>query len=282
MRPKHILLLYKVSTYEHYCQASPDYRPSADEIRRFKETHETHYRTLDTIGRELKDRGLKFTKTERGMIADYDPYDFVITVGGDGTFLEAARYVNQHRILGVNSDPRWSVGRLCSATAENFVDMIDRILLDTLQPHAINRLKIATGRDEQEIHCVNDVLICHANPASLSRYILKVGPVCEEQRGSGLWVATAAGSTGAVRSAGGVVQDVDGQKMQYRPRELYQGWHGASYQLRGGLLEPDVEIQVTSLMAEGMIFVDGSHQRIPFRVEDQVRIIESKRPLYMF
>jgi NAD kinase len=43
----------------------------------------------------LKNRKLKFTKACRGSSLDYSRYDLIITVGGDGTFLEAARQVKK-------------------------------------------------------------------------------------------------------------------------------------------------------------------------------------------
>jgi len=48
----------------------------------------------------------------------------------------------------------------------------------------------------------------------VSRYYLKIGNLREEQRDSGLWISTAAGSSGAIRSAGGKLFKNEEKKMQ--------------------------------------------------------------------
>lgn len=47
---------------------------------------------------------------------DLYEYDYVITIGGDGTFLSAAHFIEKPelKILGINSDSKNSVGHLCS------------------------------------------------------------------------------------------------------------------------------------------------------------------------
>jgi len=52
-------------------------------------------------------------------------------------------------------------------------------------------------------YALNDLLVAHANPAAMTSYTLQLGTVSEPQRSSGLWIATAAGSTAAIRAAGG-------------------------------------------------------------------------------
>jgi len=68
----------------------------------------------------------------------------------------------------------------------------------------------------------------------MSRYYLQVGKLLEEQRSSGVWIATAAGSTGGLRSAGGKVLPKEDKKFQYKPRELYYG-KKTCYHLKGGI-----------------------------------------------
>src|SRR5438552_2631377 len=97
-QPK-ILLLYKNSTYAGYflnsrrrfAQLKGLFK--SEEIKRFRRTHENHFWALSYVEAVLKDRGLKFTKICRGTSVDYSRFDFVITFGGDGTFLEAARNI---------------------------------------------------------------------------------------------------------------------------------------------------------------------------------------------
>ena len=57
-------------------------------------------------------------------------FDFIISVGGDGTLLEAARGATNQILFAINSDPKWSVGRLCNATSENFADKFESVGID--------------------------------------------------------------------------------------------------------------------------------------------------------
>ena len=125
---------------------------------------------------------------------------------------------------------------------------------------------------------LNDILIGHRNPAAMSRYFLTLKNVREEQRNSGLWIATAAGSSGAIHSAGGQALAPESKKIQYMPRELYEGFN-PHYRLRGGALELKTPMVVESLMPDGVVFVDGAHFKYPFVFGDKIMISNSPQPL---
>jgi NAD+ kinase len=125
---------------------------------------------------------------------------------------------------------------------------------------------------------LNDILACHENPAAMSRYFLTVGRVKEEQRSSGIWISTAAGSSGGIHSAGGKILPQEAQTFQYQPRELYKGRH-LRYTLKGALLKPAQKITLTSLMREGVVFVDGSHVCLPFSFAAEIQVTLSANPL---
>ena len=111
-----VLLLYKKSAYSIYFH-NWNFR---NEIQRFRKAHDEHFMTLKTVERILRQYHIGYRKYARGQNIPYEYYNLVITVGGDGTFLEAARNIKGQLILGVNSAPGSSVGKLCTATAKNF------------------------------------------------------------------------------------------------------------------------------------------------------------------
>jgi NAD+ kinase len=241
------------------------------EMKRFKKAHDEHYNTMDRVESILKAYGVKYTKCFRGKKINYAPYDLVITVGGDGTFLEACRNIKGQIILGVNSAPSFSVGKLCTANIRNFEAIIRHIVGGKYAVSVWPRLRLNLQGHVRPLDCVNDVLICHLNPAAMSRYYLKIGRMKEEQRSSGVWIATPAGSTGAIRSAGGKVMKVSAHQMQYAPRELYYGF-SKMYRHKGGLLSRGESITVTSLMRSGMIFVDGTHFEMKFPFNSTLKV----------
>jgi len=280
-----ILLLYKNSTYASYFMSGQSRLKKLQEIfchsetKRFKQTHENHFRCLSHVETVLQTKKLRFDKLCRGKRIDYRPYNLVITVGGDGTFLEAARSIKNALILGVNSDPTWSVGNFCAASEDNFGDILDSVLAGRPKVKSYQRMMLTVSNDKlSSIHVLNDILMCHSNPAAISRYYLTVGKIREEQRSSGIWISTAVGSSAAMHSAGGRLLPPQGKQIQYRPRELFL-WKGTRYKLKGGVLTLNKQLSITSFMREGVIYMDGSHYKIPFSFGRSVQISQSQYPL---
>ena len=281
---KKILLLHKKSAYSLYF---PDHLKSSSalrlksplyKIRRFQDTHLIHYETLFKVESILKSYGLKFEKYYRGQKLSINQFDFVITVGGDGTFMQAARALTNQPIMGVNSDPSWSVGRFCSADSKNFEKVLQKVLEGRWPIKYFHRLKLKVDNSKSDINVLNDILICHSNPAAMSRYNLKIGKVEEEQRSSGIWISTAAGSTGAIKSAGGKVISPVSFQYQYKPRELYN-FKSKKYRLVGSILNLNQAAEVISLMQQGKIYIDGSHNYLKFNFGSRALVSKSSYPL---
>ncbi len=270
-----VLLLYKKSAYAIYSRKG---HPRA-EIDRYKKAHDEHLTTLATVEKILHKYGISYSKYVRGRKIHYERYGLVVTVGGDGTFLEAARNANTQILLGVNSAPGTSVGKLCAATPKNFETIIRRTIAEkNVRLNSWQRLRLKLDGLSKPIDCLNDVLICHQNPAAVSRYYLAIGNIKEEQRSSGLWVAAPAGSSGAIQSAGGKILRITAPKFQYMPRELYRGVN-PPYRLKGGILTATQNITLTSLMHDGKIFVDGMHVQLAFPFHATLKISLSPKPV---
>lgn len=274
MKPR-ILLVYKRSTYEYL---EPFGFSAKKESRRFFSSHKRHYMTLKRIENFLRQEHVPFTKICRGGQISDNTFDIVITIGGDGTFLEAAHAIEKQIILGVNSDPRWSVGRFCAAKPDNFPEVFHALMQGKAPLIDIHRFELSLNKKRLPIRALNDVLICHKNPAAMSHYYLHLGRTREEQRSSGVWVATAAGSTGAIRSGGGRPSPLDSRKFQYLPRELYLGWKTRA-RLSGGFIRPPQRLQIGSLMRDGVFFIDGAHLQFPFPFGHTLLIQISRQPL---
>ena len=205
---------------------------------------------------------------------------FVISVGGDGTLLAASHWVTGATLLGVNSAPRSSVGHLTLARRASLPRILSRIASGTLLPHPVARLEVVLeGRTLPP--ALNDVLIAHEQPAATSRYRVRLRRRAEDQRSSGLWIATAAGSTAGIRSAGGQAMPLDARRLQFRARELYRA-PGSSASLEAGFVEPGEKLVVESAMASGWLFIDGARMavRFPFGAQAIFRVAE--QPLRLF
>jgi NAD+ kinase len=204
----------------------------------------------------------------------------VISVGGDGTLLAASHWVTGAMLLGVNSAPRSSIGYLTLARRASLPRILGRIASGTLLPHPVARLEVVL-EGKTLPPALNDVLIAHEEPAATSRYRLRLGRRAEDHRSSGLWVATAAGSTAGIRSAGGQAMPLDARRLQFRARELYRA-RGFGTSLEAGFVETGEKLVVESAMAAGWLFIDGARMavRFPFGAQATFRVAE--RPLLLF
>jgi NAD+ kinase len=274
MKIPRILVVYKRSSLSVAGSLASRLRT----IERFKANHAAHFATLRAVEKVLTGSGIPYHKHARGPRVDYAPYELIITVGGDGTVLEAARAATRRQvILGVNSDPCWSVGQFCYADAATFELFLKRFLAGRARVCRVHKLKICLkdGKRLQRMECLNDVLVCHANPAAMSRYVIAIGRQKEEQKDSGIWISSAAGSTGAIASGGGARMPLSSTDIQYKPRELYHS-RATRYHLSGGCVKRPGRIVLVSMMPRGLIFVDGSHIRFPFTYGSRAEISSSE------
>ena len=281
---KKILVVFKKSAYESYFKEykTPEFKKFVNlgdlGLLHLKRAHGVHYDTLHMIENALKKRGIQYQKHFRGVTLKKDSHDLVLSVGGDGTFLDASKLAGNQPILGVNSDTSHSVGNFCGADRKTFEKTLDAVLDDKAKMKNVYRMSLYLNGKCVEERILNDILVSHPSPAAMSHYILDLNGKREPQRSSGLWVATAAGSTGAMKSAGGKVLPLDSEKMQYMPRELYEA-HGMRYQLKGGLLGAKEKLTVISQMHEAFIYVDGAHKRIEFKYGDALEVKNDGLPL---
>jgi NAD+ kinase len=200
----------------------------------------------------------------------------VISVGGDGTLLEASHVVASAPVLGVNSDLGRSEAVFCAASRHNVDRVLRAALAGRLPERRLARLAVRLDGRIIGPPVLNDVLAAHPDPAAMSRYRLAIGRRKEAQKSSGLWIATAAGSSSAALAAGGVRLPWTTSRFQYRPRELYRGRLTRPV-LRGGILSPSATVELTWLMREGRIFIDGSHVHVPLKFGDRVTVSVSAR-----
>ena len=283
MKLENVLLVYKKSIYQIYFlekkyQNSSTELFTEDDLNRLKEAHEIHRDTLDSVKRTLIAKGIRFREIYRARHIEYSPFDFVIAVGGDGTFLEASKRITSQSILGVNSDPSRSVGNFLACTAQDFDNCLDLVLSDKAKIQKFYRIQLKLNGKRLNFQVLNDILIAHHHPAAMSRYSLEINHCQESHRGSGIWISTAAGSSGAIVAAGGKNMAKGSRRIQYLPRELFKGGR-MKYKLTGGIIDLTKPIIIQSQMREGIIYVDGPHLRIPFTYGSRLEIMNSPYPL---
>jgi NAD+ kinase len=280
--PVRVLVVYKKSAYQlHLVEGRHPalrrlYRRGDPDARDMRQAHEVHQRTLAAVIGHLKRRRVRFDLVYRATLTSTARHDLIVAVGGDGTFLQASHLIADAPVLGVNSDPDRSEAVFCAAAAATFPRLFDEALARRLPEQRLHRLVVRLNDHVVAPLVLNDALIAHTNPATMSRYRLAIGPHREDHKSSGLWVATAAGSSSAILAAGGRRLPWSSTRFQYRPRELYKG-RLSHARLQGGLLSLTSRVEVTWLMREGAIFIDGPHLRHALQFGDRITVSPSRR-----
>ena len=104
------LVVYKKSYYELYGYAEREGRFAALQAHRqaiiepMRLSHAENKRTLEAVQTAFEVVGIPYDCLYRGELGSVAGYDLLLSVGGDGTFLEVARYALDTPVLGVNSD----------------------------------------------------------------------------------------------------------------------------------------------------------------------------------
>jgi NAD+ kinase len=285
LKLRKVLILHKKSTFQIQALEHRESRflklleEGSDVVTRVKIAHEEHTETLRQLEQELTSRGVEFKSIARAELNDrVTDVDLMIAVGGDGTFLDASHSLDSIPLLGVNSSSSSSFGHFCLATEKTIKQILDQIESDALKPRKILRLELSLNDSVLPELVLNEVLVAHGNPAATSRYFIDVRGEREEQRGSGIWIGTAAGSTGSLRSAGGTVLPITDHRFQFVVREAcmrpQEKWNFSK-----GILTRSEEMIVTSQMRTGVLYVDGQHIDYQFGLGDELRVRASDTDL---
>ena len=288
MKIRKVLILHKKSTFQLQAVEHREARfikllaEGNEVVSRVKLAHEEHIATLSLLETELRRRHIEFHSIARADLTHtVTDYDLMMAVGGDGTFLDASHALHEVPLLGINSSSSSSFGHFCLANQKNLPRVLDQIQDDSLQPSELLRLELTVNGKLMPDLILNELLVSHKHPAATSRYFIDLHGEKEEQRSSGIWIGTPAGSTGSLRSAGGAVLPILDRRYQYIVREACmrpkEKWH-----LLQGLLNEDESVHLVSQMRTGAIYADGQHIEYDFNLGDELIVRTSPKNLRAF
>lgn len=132
--------------------------------------------------------------------------DFILSIGGDGTFLKTAQAIGRLSIpiLGVNTG---RMGFLTDASPENFRDALDMLLHGKVKVEERSLLHLCGFDAETEYtYALNDIAVLKRDTSSMITVRAYVnGEYLNTYQADGLVVATPTGSTAYSLSAGGPI-----------------------------------------------------------------------------
>lgn len=253
---------------------------------------EDHKETVNWLKEQFK---LYFHKVDFRYRAKADKvknYDLVVTLGGDGTFMWASKFVGEGLpVLGINSAPDSSVGFYTAFKAYPRTE-VEELLSglaegEEISEKKVSRLKIEVNGEVVQDRVLNDVLFAAKHPAGMTKYTLKVPtdrsdrlPDIEEQRSSGIWISAPGGSTGANLSAGGWILPLDDERLQFMVREPMKNYvWGTEHRMTHGFWKKGQKLEIICKTRKAVLACDGTTITIPVTVGDKIEISHSDEPL---
>lgn len=277
MAIKKILIVYKNSLLKKVKAKKRTDFLGVDFLKTLNQADQKHQETIEKLTQTLKKFPFEVEWAHRKNIT-LDGFDLVITVGGDGTVLKASHIVTNQPLLGINSAPDYSVGALCSITPDQIEEKLGELQNQNYQLISYPRLKVVVNGQTKKVGALNDILYANQSPAGTSRYLVGLKNKVEEQKSSGVWIATALGSTAAIGASGGQKIAKDSLKFQYKVREPYYFDH-KNYDFLGEVLPANEPLNITNHCLPAALFIDGVRHAIPLDFGDRVQITNDFNPL---
>jgi len=281
------LVIYKKSAYQIYVRERRHARVRTllrardPAVARMLEADREHRDTLAAVRKVLRKLGADATFRYRSEASVEGGIDLIVTVGGDGTLLWASHRIGAGcPVLAVNSAPLDSVGYFCATDRGSLDQTLADALAGKLRETSLCRMSVRLDGERLGPPVLNDVLFSHASPAATTRYALSLRGRSEVQKSSGVWVATSAGSTAAIRSAGGRPQPLSSKRLQFVVREPYTT-AGPKPALLRGFVDPSEKLVIESHIRMGRLFMDGPRIVHPVPIGARIELRRSNEPLLL-
>ncbi len=297
-----IYIIQKQTTLERYAKTQPHFdffnylEKDQQTTKPLQFAHQEHTHSRNLLIQSLKKHALSYKifnldeilKSPFRFYQDHHPQSglnpqkkLIISLGGDGTFLHASHYVGgEHLLLGINSCPKHSVGHLCSLTPNDIEKALTCFVKKQFKTKSLRRLKLELSTSTHTLPlALNDVLLCNQHPAATSRYQISICsnhnniPLqSEKQLSSGLWIATATGSTAAISSYNFPKCSLQSRKIFAAVREPFTPRHEQLSLPKLILNGDDKSLLFFSRMRQGLVCVDGPDSSASFSFGDTVKI----------
>ncbi len=162
--------------------------------------------------------------------------DFVLSIGGDGTFLSSAARIGRKEIpiLGINTG---RLGFLADIPSEDIVIALDSLTYKnfTIEDRSLIQVQILDGTELEYPYVLNEVAVLKQDSSSMISINASInGDVVHTYRADGLIISTPTGSTAYSMSVGGpllvpqaenfILSPVASHSLNVRPLIIPDSW----------------------------------------------------------
>ncbi|NQU06126.1 MAG: NAD(+)/NADH kinase [Calditrichaeota bacterium] len=211
------------------------------------------FTVADDLERLIHSSNIDFCPVETIVEAS----DFVLSFGGDGTFLRTAHLIAQSQIpiIGVNLG---TFGYLAEVGIEQLEERINDLIEDrfTIQNRSMLKAVLGDEEEQQPLYGLNDIVIENGEFPKMIRLVTRIdGEYLNTFNADGLIVSTPTGSTGYSLSVGGPIVEPEVKAMIINPINPHMLAN------RPLVVSADRQIEITTHSKAGhyQIVVDGHH-----------------------
>lgn len=244
-----------------------------------------NYGTLDVVKKALQknkvDSFYVKRENEAAIRKGVGRADAVIVVGGDGTLLRASHFIEATPVLHISSSTGKNEAFFARATNKDARRKTRLLASGRYRIIRLLRLKATLNGKKLPFKALNEIYAGSREAYHVSRYTLIIGKRKEEQKSSGILIATPAGSYAWVRSAGGVTLPLMAKKIEYVVREPYVG-RLTRPKMTKGVLAGSQSVTLISKIWEshkGVVVMDSYKKEFDFKNGDRLVVKAAKQPL---
>ncbi len=204
-RFKKVLIISKMTELEFdenkYGAAVDEYHKLQNtNVKKLERNHEYHYRSLETIVHTFQENGITpgiIKKQNLGRSDFKEAWDMIVPTGGDGTFMDAARYVRDETLFfGIKSTPK-SVGGHYDTNFGNAVEHIHHVLRGDFSVERRTRIEGVVRSDITITDlALNDLYVGDRYIVGYSRLEIHLNGGVVKANGNGVVFSTFHGRTG--------------------------------------------------------------------------------------
>lgn len=203
---KNILVIQKTSKINYLIEKyGVNVVKTSTEFDILNESTEAHSNNCDKFLKNLKE--VKSSSVNVDVVTDNfldnsilndklsgEKYDLIFSLGGDGTFLRSAHFINSGKpmLIGINTDKKYSLGFYCplhvEECIENKQERLVKILCNKFERRKLNKIEV--GLRDKKYYFMNDLYFGESFLGRISKYTLGINNENKIIKSSGVIFST--------------------------------------------------------------------------------------------
>ena len=265
-----VLVVEKVTRFEYLQRKNELENLEHEKYQSIYNFDQEHSAVRKEVFQKLTDNDMEFQIIKEKSLENInlDDFELIITLGGDGTFLNIAKKLRNQIIMGINSEPGQSIGHITRFNLKNLNETLQNLKLGLYNIELWDRLSVSINGIRLPFLALNEILVAKLNIYQTSKLQINLDNSQGYCLGNGIIVSTKMGSTAFYKSAGGA--SFDSPNFAYTMILPFQ-INGNIEQNR--ILSPNCELKITPKRDDHYVIFDCDDTRkVLLHDEDEVEI----------